>query len=51
VNNGLGVAPVIPVANGEVSTDGAVCECGSLMFKAGSCYTCPNCFATTGVCN
>lgn len=42
---------VAPVASGEVSTDGAVCECGSLMFKAGSCYTCPNCFATTGVCN
>ena len=51
VNNGPGVAPVMPIANHEVSTDGAVCECGSLMFKAGSCYTCPNCFATTGVCN
>ena len=22
-----------------------------IMFRAGSCYTCPNCFATTGVCN
>ncbi len=28
-----------------------VCQCGALMFKAGSCYSCPNCFATTGVCN
>lgn len=28
-----------------------VCQCGTLMFKAGSCYSCPNCFATTGVCN
>lgn len=28
-----------------------VCQCGTLMFKAGSCYTCPNCFFTTGVCN
>ena len=28
-----------------------VCNCGALMFRAGSCYTCPNCFSTTGVCN
>ncbi len=28
-----------------------VCQCGTLMFRAGSCYSCPNCFATTGVCN
>ena len=26
-------------------------ECGSMTFRAGSCFTCPNCFATTGVCN
>jgi len=26
-------------------------NCGTLMVKAGSCYSCPNCFATTGVCN
>ncbi|HXV27289.1 MAG TPA: vitamin B12-dependent ribonucleotide reductase [Candidatus Paceibacterota bacterium] len=25
--------------------------CGTLMFRAGSCYSCPNCFNTTGVCN
>lgn len=26
-------------------------NCGTLMVKAGSCYSCPNCFTTTGVCN
>ena len=26
-------------------------QCGTLMIRAGSCYSCPNCFATTGVCN
>ena len=26
-------------------------SCGTMMIKAGSCYSCPNCFATTGVCN
>ena len=29
----------------------ACANCGTLMMKAGSCYSCPNCFATTGVCN
>lgn len=33
------------------NADAPVCNCGALMFKAGSCYSCPNCFATTGVCN
>ncbi|MBP6885898.1 MAG: vitamin B12-dependent ribonucleotide reductase [Candidatus Pacebacteria bacterium] len=33
------------------NADAPVCTCGTLMFKAGSCYSCPNCFATTGVCN
>jgi len=33
------------------STDAPVCQCGTLMVRAGSCYSCPNCFATTGVCN
>ena len=33
-------------------TDAPPCEnCGAMMFKAGSCFTCPNCFNTTGVCN
>ncbi len=37
---------------GTGTTDAPLCEkCGFMMFKAGSCYTCPNCFATTGVCN
>jgi len=32
--------------------DAPLCgNCGSLMVKAGSCYSCPNCFTTTGVCN
>jgi ribonucleoside-diphosphate reductase alpha chain len=35
----------------DAYTDAPVCECGTMMFKAGSCYTCPNCFNTTGVCN
>lgn len=35
----------------NIETDAPVCECGSIMNKAGSCYTCPNCFAITGVCN
>ncbi len=34
------------------SMDAPACvNCGSLMIKAGSCYSCPNCFTTTGVCN
>ncbi|MDO8494966.1 MAG: vitamin B12-dependent ribonucleotide reductase [bacterium] len=33
------------------ATEAMVCECGSIMVKAGSCYSCPNCFSTTGVCN
>ena len=37
--------------NKDVHTDALICECGALMIRAGSCYTCPNCFATTGVCN
>ncbi|OGN01446.1 MAG: ribonucleoside-diphosphate reductase, adenosylcobalamin-dependent [Candidatus Yanofskybacteria bacterium RIFCSPLOWO2_12_FULL_43_11b] len=33
-------------------TDAPACvQCGTLMIRAGSCYSCPNCFATTGVCN
>lgn len=36
----------------DVYTDAPLCmECGTIMFKTGSCYSCPNCFATTGVCN
>ena len=35
----------------QSDTSALVCECGAMMIRAGSCYTCPNCFATTGVCN
>ncbi len=35
----------------DAHTDAPTCECGTIMFRAGSCYSCPNCFATTGVCN
>ncbi|MDP2648175.1 MAG: vitamin B12-dependent ribonucleotide reductase, partial [Candidatus Yanofskybacteria bacterium] len=33
------------------NADSPVCQCGTLMFRAGACYTCPNCGSTTGVCN
>ncbi|MEK7589264.1 MAG: vitamin B12-dependent ribonucleotide reductase [Patescibacteria group bacterium] len=32
-------------------SDAPVCQCGTLMFRAGSCYACPSCGATTGACN
>ncbi|TSC90861.1 MAG: ribonucleoside-diphosphate reductase alpha chain [Parcubacteria group bacterium Licking1014_17] len=35
----------------DAHTDAPLCDCGTIMIRAGSCYTCPNCFATTGVCN
>jgi len=36
----------------HASTDAPLCEkCGTMMFRAGSCFSCPNCFNTTGVCN
>jgi len=35
-----------------INTDAPACSnCGTLMRKAGSCYNCPNCFMTTGVCD
>ena len=36
---------------GAIDTSATVCECGSIMVRAGSCHSCPNCFSTTGVCN
>jgi ribonucleoside-diphosphate reductase alpha chain len=39
-----------PVAQ-ATNSDAPVCQCGTLMVRAGACYSCPNCFATTGVCN
>ncbi|MEK7615890.1 MAG: vitamin B12-dependent ribonucleotide reductase [Patescibacteria group bacterium] len=36
----------------DAHTDAPLCgECGTMMFRAGSCFSCPNCFNTTGVCN
>lgn len=43
-----------PVAARTVATnlDAPACgNCGSLMIRAGACYTCPSCGSTTGVCN
>jgi ribonucleoside-diphosphate reductase alpha chain len=33
------------------NADAPVCQCGTLMVRTGACYSCPNCFATSGVCN
>ncbi len=41
----------LPGAVNRTTVDAPVCQCGTLMVKAGACYSCPNCFATTGVCN
>jgi len=47
----VGAAPA-PNMLTATNADAPVCNnCGTLMFKAGSCYSCPNCFTTTGVCN
>jgi len=36
----------------SLNADAPLCNnCGTIMIRAGSCYSCPNCFATTGVCN
>jgi len=36
----------------SLNADAPLCHnCGTIMIRAGSCYSCPNCFATTGVCN
>jgi ribonucleoside-diphosphate reductase alpha chain len=47
------VAPKAVAVKPQVTTnsDAPVCQCGTLMVRAGACYSCPNCFATTGVCN
>jgi len=49
-NPNIGNDPLRQAHIGEASAPVCV-NCGTLMFKAGSCYSCPNCFATTGVCN
>ncbi len=41
-----------PLRHGYSEASAPACvNCGSLMIRAGSCYSCPNCFTTTGVCN
>ncbi|MDP3696924.1 MAG: vitamin B12-dependent ribonucleotide reductase [Candidatus Taylorbacteria bacterium] len=51
----LASAPAVsvkPVEASVINSDAPACvNCGSLMVRAGSCYSCPNCFTTTGVCN
>ena len=47
-------APAVQASHAHITTnmDAPACgNCGTLMVKAGSCYSCPNCFTTTGVCN
>jgi len=39
------------VSASAATMDAPICACGAIMVKAGACFTCPNCFATTGVCN
>lgn len=34
----------------RATADSPACQCGTLMVKTGACYTCPNCFASSGVC-
>lgn len=41
----------LPGAVSRTTVDAPVCQCGTLMVRAGACYSCPNCFATSGVCN
>jgi hypothetical protein len=39
------------VSASAATMDAPICACGAIMVKAGACFTCPNCFATTGVCS
>jgi ribonucleoside-diphosphate reductase alpha chain len=39
------------VSASATTMDAPICACGAIMVKAGACFTCPNCFATTGVCS
>jgi len=49
------VAPKVVPTNGKVTSvyisDAPICQCGTLMIRAGACYACPGCGTTTGVCN
>ena len=50
-----GSSTSLTAGNGKaksLNADVPLCNnCGTIMIRAGSCYSCPNCFATTGVCN
>ena len=39
------------IVAGSANTGAPVCACGTIMNRAGSCYTCPNCADTTGSCD
>lgn len=41
----------LPGMVSRATADSPVCQCGTLMVKTGACYTCPNCFASSGVCS
>ena len=45
------VAALLPGAVGKTTADAPICQCGTLMVRNGACYNCPNCFASSGVCN
>ncbi len=51
----LPFAPSAPtptkIAAPATNAHAPVCQCGTLMIRSGACWSCPNCFATTGVCN
>ncbi|MBX4190260.1 vitamin B12-dependent ribonucleotide reductase [Candidatus Parcubacteria bacterium] len=44
-------SPQMEISFRKPNADAPVCQCGTIMVRAGACYSCPNCFATTGVCN
>lgn len=43
--------PRQPGSANKTTADAPICQCGTLMVRNGACYNCPNCFASTGVCN
>ena len=51
VRPGNGPTHHMPGGVMKASADAPICQCGTLMVKTGACYTCPNCFASSGVCS
>ena len=39
---------VLPVVTSGVMDLGCACRCGAMMQRAGTCWQCPSCFASTG---